>query len=215
MARYADDEEFASSCLADARRMKAAAADAFWNGQRAAYQTYIGEETQPHFAELTQSLALLAGVADCERGQQIRSLLMSPENSMVATTLSQSLYKFEAVLMDEANGPWVRDRIARDWSAMLFAGASSFWETLKGGWDFHHSASLCHGWSGIPVYFYGAYGLGVKPLTPGFTEFSLRPSLKMSDAKGIVPTPRGNITIATLPDTKTEVRLESENGMKL
>lgn len=27
--------------------------------------------------------------------------------------------------------------------------------------------SLCHGWSAMPVYFYYAYGLGVRPVKAG------------------------------------------------
>jgi hypothetical protein len=116
---------------------------------------------------------------------------------MTPTSLSQSLYKFEAIVQDESCGTWVRDRIIRDWSAMLFAGATAFWETRAGGWDFHHAGSLCHGWSAIPAYFFGAYGLGVRPEAPGFERVSNRPILGLIDARGIVPTPRGNVVVTS------------------
>ncbi|MBR1677551.1 MAG: ROK family protein [Clostridia bacterium] len=35
----------------------------------------------------------------------------------------------------------------------LYSGATTFWETEKGECDFDGAASLCHGWSAIPVYY--------------------------------------------------------------
>jgi len=37
---------------------------------------------------------------------------------------------------------------------MLYAGATSFWETEMGEADFSGAGSLCHGWSAAPVYYY-------------------------------------------------------------
>ena len=68
---------------------------------------------------------------------------------------------------------WVFERIARDWGHMLYSGATTFWETLKGAWDFDRAGSLCHGWSAIPIYLYFAYALGLKPLEPGFSRYSV------------------------------------------
>jgi hypothetical protein len=149
-----------------------------------------------NYAELTQSLAILAGVGDRATHKGLRDGLMSGQGGWTPTTLSQSLYKFEALLLDETCGPSVADAIKRDWSNMLFAGATSFWETRSGGWDFHHAGSLCHGWSGIPVYFYGAYGLGIKPLAPGFSRIQVKPLLGMDGLEGTVPTDRGRVRVA-------------------
>lgn len=88
---------------------------------------------------------------------------------MVKTTLSQCFYKFEALLQEkEKYGLTVFLQISKDWSKMLYADATSFWETEKGQADFDYAGSLCHGWSAIPAYFSGAYILGVKPRSPGF-----------------------------------------------
>jgi hypothetical protein len=40
------------------------------------------------------------------------------------------------------------------WKAMLDAGATSFWEVEEGWTAFNGLASLCHGWSAIPIYIY-------------------------------------------------------------
>ena len=60
----------------------------------------------------------------------------------------------------EAYGRWVMEDVARIWGGMLFAGATSFWETDAGAWDFERAGSLCHGWSAVPIYLYYRYVLG-------------------------------------------------------
>ena len=116
---------------------------------------------------------------------------------MVKTTLSQSFYKYEALLQEkEVFGPWCFDDIESKWGKMLFNGATSFWETERGGWDFTNAGSLCHGWSAIPIYFYYTYLLGVKPIKPGFKEFLVDPVIAgINKRSGSIPTPYGNIEI--------------------
>ena len=196
MAGHIGEEKHASQWLEHAEHMKPAIHKTFWDAGKNAYRTYVGDRAMVAYAELTQSLAILAGVGDETIHRDLRNRLMSGESGLTPTTLSQSLYKFEALMLDESCGPFVADAIKRDWSTMLFAGATSFWETLSGGWDFHHAGSLCHGWSGIPVYFYGAYGLGLKPLAPGFTRLQVNPLLGMDGLQGTVPTDRGGIRVA-------------------
>ena len=197
MAEHTGDDALRRRCLAEATKLRSAVHRRFWNAKAGAYQTYVTENKPLHLAELTQSLAILADVGDEALRHGLREKLMSDDNGWVTTTLSQSFYKFEALLLDPASGVFVRERISRDWSKMLFAGATTFWETLSGGWDFHHAGSLCHGWSGTPVYFYGAYGLGIKPKSPGFAQVSFKPMLDMTKISGVVPSPRGEIRIAS------------------
>ena len=80
-------------------------------------------------------------------------------------------FKYEALLTrQEDYFDWVFADIARIWGRMLYAGATSFWETEDGADAFDQAGSLCHGWSAMPVYFYYAYGLGVRPVKPGFAR---------------------------------------------
>ena len=57
---------------------------------------------------------------------------------------------------------------------------------------FRHS--LCHGWSAMPVYFYYAYGLGVRPVKPGFAR-TADAARRMDGCYGSVPTPEGMIHV--------------------
>jgi alpha-L-rhamnosidase len=170
----------------------------FWNDTDKLYQTYSGHGAiENHYAELTQSLALLAGVCPQTESTELRKKIACKNNGLVETTLSQSLYKFEALLQSPAeHGKWVFDKMAENWGYMLFNGATSFWETLKGQADFGDAGSLCHGWAAIPVYFYQAYLLGVKPVEPGFKKFMIFPLFSvLNKASGKVPTPYGDIGV--------------------
>lgn len=190
--------EHAQTYRSTAAQLRSAFHPMFWDGDKSAYRSYVGEQAKTYFAELTQSLAILSGVCPPDVAETLRTRLSSDRNGLVETTLSQSIYKFEALLQEpETYGPWVFSRIARDWGHMLFAGATSFWETIKGGDDFFSAGSLCHGWSGIPVYFYGAYLLGIKPLEPGFRRFTFAPIQGIiPSASGSVPTPHGPIEVS-------------------
>jgi hypothetical protein len=97
----------------------------------------------------------------------------------------------------EKYGSTVFSRINEDWSKMLYAGAGSFWETEQGQADFAYAGSLCHGWSATPAYFFGAYILGVKPLSPGFKTFAVEPVAgEIRQVSGSIPTPSGDIKVS-------------------
>ena len=70
-------------------------------------------------------------------------------------------YKYEALLTDRKYVSAVKADIEKKWGGMLYKGATSFWETIKGGDDFFYAGSLCHGWSALPIYIYHRYGLGL------------------------------------------------------
>lgn len=179
-----------------AAQLRAAFHSAFWDAERHAYRTYLGEGQQPHFAELTQSLAILAGVVPQSDLPALRKRLASDNNGLVACTISHMLYKFEALMTDKHQyGARVFDLIKQNWGYMLNQGATSFWETIDGAAAFDNAGSLCHGWSGIPAYFYGAYALGVRPTAPGFQTTDQDPLTTILPAKGKVPTPTSTIQI--------------------
>ena len=56
---------------------------------------------------------------------------------------------------------------------------------------------LSHGWCSTPLVQMSARILGVTPTTPGFKTLAIRPSLcDLIWAKGTVPTPNGDVTVA-------------------
>lgn len=187
------DEELA----AKAAQVRQEFASNFWDADERAFRTRTGAGDDPHFAELTQALAILAGVVPSGEEDALRERLSRDSNGLVPCTLSHSLYRYEALLTDkERYAARVFDLISRDWGFMLAQGATSFWETIDGARAFSDAGSLCHGWSGIPAWFYGAYVLGVKPTAPGFSTYAMDPVRGVFDsARGVVPTPSGPLQV--------------------
>lgn len=169
----------------------------FWDRASLSFATFANQHRKEHYSELTQALAVLCGAADEEQTKTVLALLAEPSNGLVPVTFSHAIFKYEALLTrPELYVSTVFGSIAEIWGDMLFKGATSFWETAKGGWDFDRAGSLCHGWSAIPVYFYYAYILGLKPLLPGFESYSFAPLAPGFSANGRVPYPGGGYLIS-------------------
>ncbi len=66
----------------------------------------------------------------------------------------------------------------------------SFREMWNGG-------DLSHGWCSTPLVQMSARVLGVRPTSPGFKTFAVRPALcDLTWASGIVPTPHGDVAVS-------------------
>ena len=150
------DAETAARWLQVADRIRLAVRQKLWNGEKGQVETRLGASLAP--AELSQALALLADAIPRERRADVVRKLSAPSD-WTRTSLSQSLYKFEALRLagGEAERA-MRKEMEETWSAMLKAGATSFWEVGDGWKAFGNAGSLCHGWSAVPVYFYGISG---------------------------------------------------------
>jgi hypothetical protein len=172
----------------------------FWLADQELYTAFSGpgQPAQPVAAELCQALALCAGVvADPAAASRLRRRLLAPDNGLVPATLSQSLHTLQAVAPDPEYRTAILERLRGDWGDMLLQGATSFWETRKGSWDFDEAGSLCHGWSTLPLFAFGAWLLGIRPLEPGFRSFTVDPDARLAaGTSGRVPTPHGPIDIS-------------------
>lgn len=133
---------------------------AFWQEREGRYATYLTDGELTHGAEYTQVLAVYAGIARGERRERVLSLLTSSDNGLVGLSLSNYLYKYDVLLSEGGRfRDFVRAEIERIWGDMLYSGATTFYEVQEGADAFYYAGSLCHGWSALPVYIYGKYGL--------------------------------------------------------
>ena len=74
------------------------------------------------------------------------------------------------------------------------------WQIVEATQSYHEMWSdgdLSHAWGAAPMIQMSASILGVRPLTPAFAKFEVRPQTCGLDwARGVVPTPQGNIAVA-------------------
>lgn len=90
------------------------------------------------------------------------------------------------------------------WGEFLDSGINTCLETFKKGPEW--TRSIAHAWSGSPALFLIREVLGVRPVKPGFAEFTVTPRTDGLDwAEGSVPTPRGRIWVAWKKDAQGRV----------
>lgn len=203
---YCGQRIISKKYYSQAEATRKAAHKMFWNAKEKSYVTYSGHQAiEKHYAEMTQALALLAGVPDSKDADALRNRLSEPDNGWVPISLGMTIYKYEAILNGsvETGGRSLK-MITSLWQKMIYDGATTFWETIKGHADFNGAGSLCHGFSTVPAYIYQAYILGVKPIDPGFSSFVVRPIFgNLTWASGKIPTPAGDIEISWEKNAKS------------
>lgn len=165
----------------------------YWNAEEGAYASFLVKGEQKQYAELVQALALYTNICPEERRADLRKRLMNKE--FVPITLSYSLFKYEALLQDESYTEPVFREVVQRWGNMLYHGATTFWEVDEGAEAFQRAGSLCHAWSAIPLYLYGAYGLGIRPETPG--RWQTHKAYAPLAMQGVLGTPQGYYAVST------------------
>jgi hypothetical protein len=183
--------------MIDARRVALGSAitSAFWNRQAQCLSTFIVDGKPFGCHQLVQCLALNEHLLAPEQEKQVIGKLSDP--GMQGMTLSSMLYLVRALMDRDADAKkFISAVIHGNWGKMVLSGSSTCWETINGAADFDGAGSLCHGWSALPVYYYHAYVLGIRPLSPGFLTFSVTPcGDRFHYAEGDVMTPHGKISV--------------------
>lgn len=185
-----------AACMREKRdRLAEAVYRNFWSDRHGALATYAVHGKRLHIADLVQYMALCAGIVPAEFVTGLLSGIFSRQ--FHPTTLSTMLYQAKALMkLNPETRAFMADEVRQTWGAMALSGATSFWETSRGGDDFQKAGSLCHGWSALPVYYYQAWVLGVRPTEPGFRTFLINPYPSgFFAAEGSIPTPDGPIEI--------------------
>jgi len=181
----------------DARRhdLGHSIAKAFWNGEKRCLSSFISGGKHSGLHQLVQCLALNEKILDNEQEKLLLGRISGAD--LQEMTLSSMLYLVKALMgRDEESRKTVSSVIHGNWGKMVLSGSSTCWETIKGEADFDDAGSLCHGWSALPVYYYHAYVLGIRPVSPGFKTFSITPFCdRFHHAEGGVMTPHGRISV--------------------
>ncbi len=206
----ADDPALASAV----EELRAGVAGRFWDADRGVFRTH---ESATGVTQLTQALAVLARAGTAQQRDSALSRMVDGDAGLVEPGLSQTLYTFSALMTrKERFGAHVLREIERTWGLMLKAGATTFWETIRGAADFHNAGSLCHAWSAVPLYIHHQFLLGVRPVEPGFRTFVVDPVKGFLDrCRGGIPTPLGPIEVDWTTDGRqTRYCVSSPQGSR-
>ncbi len=154
----------------------------------------IGGKLQEYHDHI-QFLVLYNNIVPAEKLHVLLQTVYS--GKLEEVTFSAMLYMLSALMpLSPQARKYVAAALKRSFDPMILSGATSLWETARGAADFGGAGSLCHAWSSLPVYYYHAWLLGVRPLEPGFKKFLLSPCPGSFNAvKGSVATPSGFICV--------------------
>ncbi len=143
------DFEKSQSLLKIAERLKKTL-EFYYDKEKKLYASYIKNGERHGYHEYTQSVILCSGGVPGEYVKALCDALKSPDKrGLVPVTLAGLQFKYEALLKYGNDAEYCVKNVEEIFGRMLFAGATSYWETECGEADFDNAGSLCHGWSAV------------------------------------------------------------------
>ncbi len=148
-----------------------------WSDERGAYIDAIHADGRRStgFSVPTQAIVHLCGIATGTRAERVEQLLLDPPSDLVPIGSPFVSFFYYEALVKLGRVEAMLDDMRVNYGAMLAYGATTCWEmypnysVLRANPTFL-TRSHCHAWSAGPLYFLSAHVLGVRPLSPGWTE---------------------------------------------
>lgn len=175
----------------------------FWSKEKGAFiDSY--ESGRKHVTRHANIFAVLFDLVTEEQRQSIvKNVVLNPE----ITEITTPYFKFFELDMlcklgylDE-----VMSRMKSYWGGMLDRGAVTFWEEFDpiqnapeqySMYGDPFGKSLCHAWGASPIYLIGKYFLGVRPTSPGYETYEVKPELRFfEELDCTVPVAGGEVRI--------------------
>jgi hypothetical protein len=178
--------------LGKAEKLKRAINERLWSEERGVYaHARSGGHLTPQLAVHDSVLAAYAGVASPERvSQSFANLFEKSRPDVIQIGTPYFYFFYLRALRGAGRHQEALDVTRRSYGKMLDAGATTWWEQFGG------YASLCHAWSSAPNSDLSTEVLGMKLTDAGFKGFRVEPHpADLTWAKGVVPTPRGDVSI--------------------
>ena len=173
-------------------------ADAFnkcWNGYAYRHPSYQGATD-----DRVQALAVLSGIADSSKYEQIYNLFLTQEYA----SPYMEKYVLEA-LMKMGYGEYAVERFKKRFGDMIADNSHS---TLFEGWQEggYGGGSTNHAWSGGMLTVIAENICGIRPVKPGWTEFIVNPCPIISQCAIEIPTVAGQV-IMDYSDSELEFNM--------
>ncbi|MBQ9747529.1 MAG: alpha-rhamnosidase [Clostridia bacterium] len=148
--------------------------------------------------------ALLYALTSEERRHRIiEQVIKNPEVPAITTPYFE-FFELDA-MCTIGEYSYMTDMLHSYWGGMLSHGATTFWEEYfpeksrvenYAMYGQPYDKSLCHAWGASPIYLLGRYALGVRPTSPAYATYEVRPNLMcFGTIEGKVPTPNGIVEV--------------------
>ncbi len=177
-----------------------------WDDDNGWYRDCTEPEGPPTASQHPLAVGLAFGLLDGLQRSRALSNLLHPK------LIQAELFFQHYVLQSLIRHGRITDALSvirRLWGPMVAANSFTVWENKDGSKAFNGLGSLCHAFSCTPMYAMQSGILGVRPLQPGFSEFTLAPQLgDLTVAEGNVPTPHGTIRTRCQVIDKGRLKME-------
>ncbi|MGH9404727.1 MAG: MGH1-like glycoside hydrolase domain-containing protein [Terriglobia bacterium] len=213
LAEMAGDSYHARIFRGNAQAVRAAFDGRFWDASRGLYvDAWDNGRQSEQVGQLANADAILFGFAPPDRVPGIIAKITDPSrvhiggldaatNQFVLVGSSKAaggnivqaqtygMFFVLETLAERGDAAAVRQYIEKLWGPMVQAGNGTFWENF-----IQRTGTSCHAWSAAPTYFLTTVILGVRPTSPGYSEYRVAPQpAGLEWAKGTVPTVHGPI----------------------
>ena len=190
----------------------------FWDDEKGAFIDCAASGRR-HVTRHANIFAILYDFGDDDiKNSIVINVLENPQIAHITTPYFK-FFELCALCMCGRTGEAV-EIISSYWGGMLDLGATTIWEefdpTLSGAqhyamYGLEFNKSLCHAWGAGPVYILMRYGLGVKPLTPGYGQYEVKPDADLFESfSGTFPLPGGRCVKIECRDGKASWHEESD-----
>lgn len=125
----------------------------YFDEETGLYASFLKNGKRTGFHIYALSTYLLTGRIPEEHRGALLEEIKRPTVS-VKPTLGALHAKYEALLRFDGDEEYILSEIEEIFPKMIYAGATSYWETEAGEADFEDAGSLCHGWSAVACWVY-------------------------------------------------------------
>ena len=164
--------------------------------------------------------ALLYDLTSEERKAKIITHVIKNKEIRPITTPYFEFFELDA-MCQIGEFDYMTDMLHSYWGGMIRLGATTIWEEYfpdREGAEHYamygrpYGKSLCHAWGASPVYLLSKYALGVRPTSPAYATYEVRPNLMcFGSISGKVPTPNGVVEVS-MDKTGVTVRADVDGG---
>ena len=164
--------------------------------------------------------ALLYDLTGEERKQRIITHVIKNPEIPAITTPYFEFFELDA-MCSIGEFSYMTDMLHSYWGGMLGHGATTIWEeyfpekSRVENYAMYGKAfgkSLCHAWGASPIYLLGKYALGVRPTSPAYETYEVRPNLMcFGEFEGKVPAAEGTVWVKMTRESVT-VRSDIAGG---
>lgn len=210
-AELMEDAETVSKYRALAKDLNEKINARYWDDEKCAFvdDYTTGNRNVTRHANI---FALLYDLTSDERKEKIITHVIKNKEIPAITTPYFEFFELDA-MCQIGEYQYMTDMLHSYWGGMLAQGATTFWEEYfpeksrvenYAMYGQPYDKSLCHAWGASPIYLLGKYALGVRPTSPAYATYEVRPNLMcFGEFEGKVPTPCGIVSVKMTKDSVT------------